>query len=93
MTPTPPPAVSDPDKRTAHIEHAYNPRQGAMSNGSYHAILHQPLHVGRLHRDTGDALCKPARKFWGLATGNANARVSCTRCVELMARHDITVQT
>lgn len=78
---------------TARVLYAFNPGQGNRSNGSYHAVLDQPLHAGRLHRDTGDALCKPRRKFWGLQQGNGAAEVNCARCVDLMARHRITVQT
>lgn len=75
----------------AHVEYAYNPRQGAMSNGSYHAIVDRPLHSGRLSRDAGDPLCKPARKFWGLNPGNRTNTVNCTRCLALMARHGVEV--
>ena len=77
---------------TAHTEYAFNPRQGAMSNGSYHAILDQPLHVGRLRREAGDPLCKPARKFWGLNPGNRKGGVNCARCLSLMQRYGVSVE-
>lgn len=77
---------------TAHIRYAFNPRQGAMSNGTYHAVLDQPLHVGRLRRAARDAICKPRRQFWGLEPAGADARVTCSRCLFLVARHTVVVQ-
>ena len=88
----PPEPVHTDGAVTAHVEYAYNPRQGAMSNGSHHAVLDQPLHAGRLHREAGDALCKPARRFWGLEVGHDLANVDCRRCVEMLARHNVTIR-
>lgn len=76
---------------TAHVRYAFNPRQGAMSNGAEHAVLDQPLHAGQLHRKAGDALCKPRGRFWGLEPCRAE-RVTCTRCLALAERHAVTVQ-
>lgn len=76
---------------TGHVRYAFNRRQGASSNGSYHLVLDQPLHTGRLNREKGDALCKPASKFWGLDRGSDQATVNCPICLQRAERHDITV--
>ncbi|MBO0871819.1 MAG: hypothetical protein J2P19_00340 [Pseudonocardia sp.] len=73
---------------TATVEYAFNPRQGNRSNGAYHLVLAERLDSGRFHRDAGDALCRPRRKFWGLYEGN-DSRADCKRCVELAARHGV----
>ena len=80
-----------PVARTAHVEYAFHKRQGARSNGDYHAVLDQPLTSGHLYRAAGDALCKPRDKFWGLEVGNPDALVNCGRCAVLMGRHGVTV--
>lgn len=71
---------------TVHVRYAFNRREGAQSNGTYHAVLDQPLHAGRLHRDAGDALCRPRNKFWGLERSSAGQPVTCRRCLELAQR-------
>jgi hypothetical protein len=81
-------AVFDDRAVTAHTEYAYNPRQGARSIARYHAILDLPLRFARFRRDTGDALCKPRRAFWGLNPGGTN-HVSCPRCLELAKRYGV----
>jgi hypothetical protein len=82
----------DPDVPSAHVRTAYHLRQGPnMANGE-HAVLDQPLHAGRLNRDTGDALCKPTAKFWGLYE-SPDRQVSCPRCLAIAERHNITIRT
>lgn len=70
----------------AHVEHAYPPRPGAFTQGGDHIILDQELFVGRLHRKTQDALCKPARKFWGLDGGLR--QLATANCKVCLARQD-----
>lgn len=77
---------------TAHVEYAYNPRQGARTRGGYHLILDQPLTAGRLTRETGDALCKPADQFWGLEPGNPHAQPSCPTCLHRAGLYGITLR-
>jgi len=75
---------------TAHAEAAYHPRQGAMSISRDHAVLDQPLAAGRFTRDRGDALCKPARRFWGLAPGGGHI-VNCPECISRAERYGVTL--
>lgn len=82
----------DPHTPSAHVRTAYHLRQGpGMANGE-HAVLDQPLHSGRLNRDTSDALCKPHAKFWGLYE-SPDRQVSCPRCLTMAERHGITIRT
>ncbi|GAA2770190.1 hypothetical protein [Streptomyces showdoensis] len=82
----------DPQVPSAHVRTAYHLRQGPNMNNGEHAVLDQPLHSGRLNRSTGDALCKPQAKFWGLYE-SPELTVSCQRCLEMAARHGITIRT
>jgi hypothetical protein len=50
-----------------HVEHAYTPRETATYGGADHIIVEDPVQIGRLSREPGDALSRPRRKFWGLA--------------------------
>lgn len=70
------------------VAYAYNPGQGASSNGTNHLLTVADLDVGRLHRKAGDPLCRPARNFWGL-DGRAPESFEenpCRRCSEIRAR-------
>ena len=75
---------------TAHPAYAYSPRQGAWTIARYHAALDQPLVAGRCKRDKGDALCKPAQRFWGLEAVTTSP-VTCPRCLELAKRYGVTL--
>lgn len=71
------------------VAYAYNPGQGPSSNGAYHLVAKAPIQSGRLRRAPGDALCKPARRFWGLDGGRTEADFNsrpCARCAELRLR-------
>lgn len=81
----------DPNVPSAHVRTAYHLRQGPNMNNGEHAVLDQPLNAGRLHRKTGDALCKPQAKFWGLYE-SPDRLVSCGRCLEIAERHGITIR-
>lgn len=75
------------------IAYAYSPRHGAVSTGAEHLVLKQDLSAGRLKRKRGDALCKPADKFWGLEVfpdqENRTRQWLCKRCAELAEKLDI----
>jgi hypothetical protein len=49
-----------------HIAHAYTPRETATYGGADHVVVDEPVRVGRIKRDPGDALSRPRAKFWGL---------------------------
>lgn len=82
----------DPAVPSAHVRTAYHLRQGPNMTNGEHAVLDQPLHSGRLNRDTGDALCKPQAKFWGLYE-SPDRKVSCPRCLDMAQRIGITIRT
>lgn len=69
-----------------HVEHAYTRRETGNYGGSDHIVVEQEVHVGRLHRWSGDALCKPGHKFWGLARVEADRRATCRRCIDIAER-------
>lgn len=60
--------------------YAYSPRENVGSLGGLHIVVRVPVHAGRLHREPGDALCKPAAKFWGL-DGRENTPATCIGCL------------
>jgi len=71
-----------------HVEGTYNPSDRGNSKTGNHMVLDEPLRTGRLVRDKGDPLCKPATKFWGLTgarAGEARA-VTCHQCVKQALR-------
>jgi hypothetical protein len=49
-----------------HVAHAYTARETATYGGADHVVVDEPVRVGRLSREPGDALSRPRRKFWGL---------------------------
>jgi hypothetical protein len=68
-----------------HVTGAYNPSDRGSNAGGNHLIVDALLDVGRLHRQPGDPLCKPARNFWGL-TGDLRGSVTCHKCAEIALR-------
>jgi hypothetical protein len=83
----------DPAEPSVHVRYAYSPRQSARSNGGYHYVLDQPFDAGRLRRQSGDALCEPARRFWGLEPSNSSTTATCVRCLERASRYGLLVRT
>jgi len=63
------------------VAHAYAPRESATHGGSDHVVLLRDLDLGRLRREKGDALCKPAKKFWGLVVAS-DRLPDCLACIE-----------
>lgn len=78
---------------TIRVEYAFTRRQGARSNGGYHAVLNEALKLGRLERQAGDALCKPRAQFWGLEKTPNCTHVTCPRCTAVATRAGITIPT
>lgn len=66
--------------------HAYTPNESATYGGGEHLVLTCDWSWGRLKRAKGDALCKPAKKFWGLHDID-EAHKTCPRCLELARRY------
>lgn len=71
---------------------AHHPRDRGMAHGSNHYTVTRALDVGRLHRRPGDALCKPASKFWGLYS-SPEREANCKLCVAIAARFGLTKET
>ena len=85
--PTPPAHPTTPDGY--RVAYAYSPRENVGSTGKYHLIATERIAHGPLVREPGDALCKPARKFWGLdgrRTAEDFERHGCARCREIRDR-------
>ena len=51
-----------------HIAHAYTARETATYGGGDHIVVDEPIRLGRLSREPGDALSRSARKFLALYT-------------------------
>lgn len=72
------------------VAYAYSPNEGAnagiYSPGKYHFIIDTSIRNGRLVRNAGETLCKPARGFWGLEVINQGDNVSCHSCQDLMVK-------
>lgn len=50
-----------------YVAHADTGRSTmTYEGGDDHIVVDEPIHIGRLRREPGDALSRPARKFWGL---------------------------
>ena len=83
-------ASSNATRRTlrSQLDIPYGPRPRPSPHARYHAVLDRPLVAGRFRREAGEALCKPATRFWGLALVTT-APVTCPRCLELAERHGV----
>jgi len=81
---------------TAHPRATYNPAASIRHATGFHAVLDQPLTVGRFKREAGDALCKPAWRFRALEIWHSGANlaswVRCERCRELAERHGVKIR-
>ena len=49
-----------------HVAHAYTAQETATYGGADHVVVDEPIRIGRLSREPGDALSRPARKFLAL---------------------------
>lgn len=70
------------------VAYAYSPNEGANSGiyspGKKHFRIDCHLQKGRLVRNAGDTLCKPARTFWGLNVRDGDDYVTCQSCQDRM---------
>ncbi len=95
----PPPAPPEPEPATPpaypttpdgyRVAYAYSRRENVGSTGKYHLITTEHIERHPLFRRPGDALCKPARKFWGLDDGRTAEdfeRHVCARFREIRDR-------
>ncbi|MGW8374281.1 hypothetical protein [Streptomyces sp. ODS28] len=77
---------------TAHVSRSSHPHQGTeQAERAQHIVLDQPLHAGRLHREAGDALCRPAVDFYELEAEHLNAEPTCTRCLDRANRYGVHI--
>lgn len=61
--------------------------RGGTERGGYHYTVPEDLNAGRLHRKAGDALCRPARKFWWLnPLVTTGVEVGCKECLKIANR-------
>lgn len=74
---------------------AYHPRDTGNSHGKRHLLVSEDYERGRLKRSKGDALCKPASKFWQLDRQREPVKIAphpetvCSRCRERAERHGL----
>lgn len=59
---------------------------GFFSPGKDHFKLQVPVESGKFKRAEGDALCKPAVKFYRLETNDTHHAVTCCACLDRMLR-------
>jgi hypothetical protein len=70
-----------------HVEGSYNPSDRGQSKSGNHLVVDEPLRAGRLVREPGDPLCRPAKEFWGLTGGGREDRVvDCHMCIKRAIR-------
>ncbi|MGY4988895.1 hypothetical protein [Streptomyces nigrescens] len=78
---------------TARVRQSSHPNQGAeQAELARHIVLDVPL-VGRLRREAGDALCRPAYEFYELERGGVDGEATCRKCIERAARYGVRVIT
>lgn len=78
---------------TARVRRSYHPRQSfQQAKLARHIVLDVPLD-GRLRREAGDALCRPAHEFYELERDDVDAEATCRTCVERAARYGVRVIT
>jgi dihydroxyacetone kinase len=61
-----------------HVAHAYTPNEAGSYGGSDHIVIDAGYVRNRM---VGDALCKPAKKFWQLLRSDTGSP-SCKTCIE-----------
>ncbi|MGY5129230.1 hypothetical protein [Streptomyces nigrescens] len=80
-------------KITARVRQSSHPNQGAeQAELARHIVLDTPL-VGRLRREAGDALCRPAYEFYELERGDVDGEATCRTCLERAARYGVHIIT
>lgn len=72
-----------------HLEYAHTGCSRGRAHGRTHVVVDAPLLLGRLRRDSLDALCRERGRFWGLygAEGaDVGDEPNCTPCRERYER-------
>ncbi|MFE1773745.1 hypothetical protein [Streptomyces sp. NPDC059008] len=78
---------------TARVRQSYHPHQSTeQAKLARHIVLDVPLD-GRLRREAGDALCRPATDFYELERGDVDGKATCRKCIERAARYGVRVIT
>ena len=82
-----------PNLYTAHLlGGAYKGKRADLSVILAHAVSDQPIRIGRLKRDEGEALCNKNYNTSSTLADSASwepgvAQVTCPKCLEILARH------
>lgn len=69
-----------------HVAYAYSPRENVGSNGADHIVVEEDISQGRLRRQSGDALCRSRKSFWGLTAQGDGRPATCLKCLEIVER-------
>ncbi|MER5785788.1 hypothetical protein ABT104_29340 [Streptomyces mobaraensis] len=78
---------------TGRVRQSSHPRQSTgQAQHARHIVLDAPL-AGRLRREAGDALCRPATDFYELERTDLEGDATCKTCVERAARYGVRVIT
>ncbi|MEV8169604.1 hypothetical protein AB0O70_16915 [Microbacterium paraoxydans] len=78
---------------TARVRQSSHPHQSTEQAAlARHIVLDIPLD-GRLRREAGDALCRPATDFYELERGDVDGDATCRKCIERAARYGVRVIT
>ncbi|MGW1770654.1 hypothetical protein [Streptomyces sp. NPDC002104] len=76
---------------TARVRQSSHPHQGIeQAKLARHLVLDVPLD-GRLRRDAGDALCRPAVDFYELERADVEGDATCRKCLERATRYGVRV--
>jgi hypothetical protein len=82
-----------PPRRTAHV--GYQPaglnRSGRRVRERYHAITDQPVKIGFVTRNPGDALCRAPGPWADIPPGLFPPLVTCPWCREIATNHGVTI--
>jgi hypothetical protein len=82
-----------PPRRTAHV--GYQPAgldlSGRRVRERYHAITDQPVKIGLVTRESGDALCRAPGPWADIPPGLFPPLVTCSWCREIAASHSVTI--
>ncbi|WKU45985.1 hypothetical protein Q3V23_19035 [Streptomyces sp. VNUA116] len=78
---------------TGRVRQSSHPRQSTeQAQHARHIVLDAPM-TGRLRREAGDALCRPAVDFYDLERTDIEGDATCKKCVERAARYGVRVIT
>lgn len=76
---------------TARVRQSSHPNQGAeQAKTARHVVLDAPL-TGRMKREAGDALCRPAVDFYELGREDLDTDATCKKCLERAGRYGVRI--